>query len=101
VKAPQIEPHSASRRLRSSELFKLSPRDPAPFVVQRLRDEAHRFAIETHRARRKKEFVRTPLDEIPGVGPARKWALLLAFHPAALPTPRTAIGQQRAVFGRG
>ena len=61
------------------ESFKLSPRDPALFFVQRLRDEAHRFAIGTHRARRKKDFVRSPLDEIPGVGPARKRALLLAF----------------------
>ena len=45
-------------------------RDPALFFVQRLRDEAHRFAIGTHRARRKKEFVKSPLDEIPGIGPA-------------------------------
>ena len=64
------------------ESFKLSPRDPALFFVQRLRDEAHRFAIGTHRARRKKDFVRSPLDEIPGVGPARKRALLLAFGSA-------------------
>jgi excinuclease ABC subunit C len=64
------------------ESFKLSPRDPALFFVQRLRDEAHRFAIGTHRARRKKEFVKNPLDEIPGVGPARKRALLLAFGSA-------------------
>ena len=51
------------------EPFRLSPRDPALFFVQRLRDEAHRFAIGTHRARRKREFVKNPLDEIPGVGP--------------------------------
>ncbi len=64
------------------EPFRLSPRDPALFFVQRLRDEAHRFAIGTHRARRKKDFVKSPLDEIPGVGPARKRALLHAFGSA-------------------
>jgi excinuclease ABC subunit C len=57
-------------------------RDPALFYVQRLRDEAHRFAIGTHRAKRKKEFVKSPLDEIPGVGPRRKRALLNAFGTA-------------------
>ena len=64
------------------EPFKLSPRDPALFFVQRLRDEAHRFAIGTHRARRKKDFVKSPLDEIPGIGPSRKRALLHAFGSA-------------------
>ncbi|WGJ14704.1 excinuclease ABC subunit UvrC [Methylocapsa sp. D3K7] len=64
------------------EPFKLSPRDPALYFVQRLRDEAHRFAIGTHRARRKKEFTQSPLDEIPGIGPARKRALLHAFGTA-------------------
>ena len=64
------------------EPFRLPPRDPALFFVQRLRDEAHRFAIGTHRARRKNEFVKNPLDEIPGIGPARKRALLHAFGSA-------------------
>jgi excinuclease ABC subunit C len=64
------------------ESFRLAPRDPALFFIQRLRDEAHRFAIGTHRARRKKEFVKNPLDEIPGIGPARKRALLNAFGSA-------------------
>jgi excinuclease ABC subunit C len=64
------------------EPFRLSPRDPALFFIQRLRDEAHRFAVGTHRARRKKEFVKSPLDEIPGIGPSRKRALLLAFGSA-------------------
>lgn len=53
------------------EPFRLSPRDPALYFVQRLRDEAHRFAIGTHRARRKKDFTRSPLDEIAGIGPAQ------------------------------
>ena len=64
------------------EPFRLPPRDPALYFVQRLRDEAHRFAIGTHRAKRKKEFTKSPIDEIPGVGPARKRALLNAFGTA-------------------
>ncbi|MDX7951432.1 excinuclease ABC subunit UvrC [Lichenihabitans sp. Uapishka_5] len=62
--------------------FKLADRDPALYFVQRLRDEAHRFAIGTHRARRKKDITRSPLDEIGGIGPARKRALLHAFGTA-------------------
>lgn len=61
------------------EPFKLPPRDPALFFIQRLRDEAHRFAIGTHRAKRKRDITKNPLDEIPGIGPSRKRALLLHF----------------------
>lgn len=64
------------------EPFRLMPRDPALFFIERLRDEAHRFAIGTHRARRKREMAKNPLDEIAGVGPVRKRALLLAFGSA-------------------
>ena len=64
------------------EPFRLTPRDPALFFIERLRDEAHRFAIGTHRARRKREMAKNPLDEIPGIGPARKRALLFAFGSA-------------------
>jgi excinuclease ABC subunit C len=64
------------------EPFRLAPRDPALYFVQRLRDEAHRFAIGTHRAKRKKEFAKNPLDEIAGIGPSRKRALLQAFGTA-------------------
>ncbi|MDR3463720.1 MAG: excinuclease ABC subunit UvrC, partial [Beijerinckiaceae bacterium] len=64
------------------EPFRLAPRDPALYFTQRLRDEAHRFAIGTHRARRKKDFTKNPLDDIAGVGPARKRALLHAFGTA-------------------
>ena len=64
------------------EPFRLAPRDPALYFVQRLRDEAHRFAIGTHRARRKKAFTKSPLDEIGGIGPVRKRALLNAFGTA-------------------
>ena len=64
------------------DAFKLADRDPALYFVQRLRDEAHRFAIGTHRARRKKDLTRNPLDEISGIGPNRKRALLHAFGTA-------------------
>ncbi|WP_239015848.1 helix-hairpin-helix domain-containing protein, partial [Novacetimonas hansenii] len=50
--------------------------------LQRLRDEAHRFAITTHRAGRSKTLVKSELDDIPGVGPARKRALLNRFGSA-------------------
>jgi excinuclease ABC subunit C len=62
--------------------FMLEPKSPVLYYLQRLRDEAHRFAIGTHRARRKVEMARNPLDEIDGVGPARKRALLHAFGSA-------------------
>ena len=64
------------------EPFRLAPRDPALYFVERLRDEAHRFAIGAHRARRKAAFTKSPLDEIAGIGPARKRALLSAFGTA-------------------
>jgi excinuclease ABC subunit C len=62
--------------------FMLPERDPVLYFVQRLRDEAHRFAIGTHRARRKKDITRNPLDDIAGVGPTRKRALLRHFGTA-------------------
>jgi excinuclease ABC subunit C len=62
--------------------FRLPPRDPTLYFVQRLRDEAHRFAIGTHRAKRKREMTKSPLDEIAGIGPSRKRALLLHFGTA-------------------
>jgi excinuclease ABC subunit C len=62
--------------------FMLEPKDPVLYYLQRLRDEAHRFAIGSHRTRRKAEMVKNPLDEIEGVGPGRKRALLHAFGSA-------------------
>jgi excinuclease ABC subunit C len=62
--------------------FLLPPRDPALFFLQRLRDEAHRYAIGVHRAKRKKTLGANPIDEIPGVGAARKRALLNHFGSA-------------------
>lgn len=64
------------------EPFTLQPRDPVLYFVQRLRDEAHRFAIGSHRARRKADIARSPLDEIDGIGPTRKRALLRHFGTA-------------------
>ena len=60
----------------------LQPRDPVLYFVQRLRDEAHRFAIGSHRTRRRIDMARNPLDEIDGIGPTRKRALLRHFGTA-------------------
>jgi excinuclease ABC subunit C len=62
--------------------FMLEPKSPVLYYLQRLRDEAHRFAIGTHRVRRAMEMRRNPLDEIEGVGAAKKRALLHAFGSA-------------------
>jgi excinuclease ABC subunit C len=62
--------------------FQLPPRDPVLYYLQRLRDEAHRFAITTHRAGRSKALVTSELDEISGIGPGRKRSLLNHFGSA-------------------
>ena len=62
--------------------FALPHRDPTLYFLQRLRDEAHRFAIGTHRAKRAKTQMANPLDEIAGIGPSRKRALLAHFGSA-------------------
>jgi excinuclease ABC subunit C len=59
--------------------FKLPPRDPLLYFIERLRDEAHRFAIGSHRTRRKKGIREAGLQEVPGIGPTRKRALLRHF----------------------
>jgi excinuclease ABC subunit C len=64
------------------EPFMLEPRSPVLYYLQRLRDEAHRFAIGSHRTRRAMDLKKNPLDEIEGVGPSRKRALLHAFGSA-------------------
>ncbi len=78
--------------------FTLPPRDPVLYFIQRLRDEAHRFAIGSHRARRKKEMVKNPLDEISGIGPTRKRALLQHFGTAKA-VSRAAMSDLLAVDG--
>ncbi|WP_236632289.1 excinuclease ABC subunit UvrC [Caulobacter sp. BP25] len=62
--------------------FMLEPKSPVLYYLQRLRDEAHRFAIGAHRTRRSMDLKKNPLDEIEGVGPGRKKALLHAFGSA-------------------
>jgi excinuclease ABC subunit C len=72
--------------------------DPVLYFVQRLRDEAHRFAIGTHRAKRSKAVSASPLDEVPGVGAARKRALLAHFG-SAKAVSRAALADLKAVEG--
>jgi excinuclease ABC subunit C len=62
--------------------FTLPVNAPVMFYLQRLRDEAHRFAIGAHRAKRSKAITVSPLDEVPGIGPSRKKALLMHFGTA-------------------
>jgi len=78
--------------------FLLDPRDPVLYFLQRLRDEAHRFAIGTHRAKRTKALGRSPLDEIGGVGVRRKQALLHHFG-SARAVARAGLGELERVSG--
>ena len=78
--------------------FMLEARDPVLYYVQRLRDEVHRFAIGSHRAKRSKAIGVNPLDEIPGIGPGRKKALLHAFG-SAKAVSRASIGDLMRVEG--
>ncbi|MET3660070.1 excinuclease ABC subunit UvrC [Aquamicrobium ahrensii] len=84
--------------VRGKNPFTLPVRDPVLYFVQRLRDEAHRFAIGSHRARRKKVMVSSPLDEIIGIGPTRKRALLHHFGTAKA-VSRAAVEDLREVEG--
>lgn len=68
--------------LEGQKVFQLPPNDPVLYYLQRLRDEAHRFAVGAHRARRIKAIGESMLEEIPGIGAARKRALLRAFGSA-------------------
>ncbi|NAZ38107.1 excinuclease ABC subunit UvrC [Rubellimicrobium sp. CFH 75288] len=78
--------------------FALPRNDPVLYFVQRLRDEAHRFAIGTHRARRARSLLASPLDEIAGVGATRKRALLSHFG-SAKAVARAALADLKAVPG--
>ncbi|MCE8469222.1 excinuclease ABC subunit UvrC [Rhodovulum sulfidophilum] len=78
--------------------FALRHNDPVLYFVQRLRDEAHRFAIGTHRAKRAKAMGATPLDEVPGVGATRKRALLTHFG-SAKAVSRAGLADLKAVEG--
>jgi excinuclease ABC subunit C len=78
--------------------FALKRNDPVLYFVQRLRDEAHRFAIGTHRAKRAKAIGATPLDDVPGVGATRKRALLAHFG-SAKAVSRADLADLKAVDG--
>ena len=78
--------------------FSLEPRDPVLYFLQRLRDEAHRFAIGGHRAKRSRAIVRSALDEVPGIGPTRKKALLMHFGSAQAVT-RAGLADLEAAAG--
>lgn len=91
--------HGKEEFHRIGKSVKALPRnDPVLYFIQRLRDEAHRFAIGTHRAKRAKAMGATPLDEVPGVGAARKRALLAHFG-SAKAVSRAALADLRAVDG--
>ena len=79
-------------------VFALPFRSPALYFVQRMRDEAHRFAIGAHRAKRAKAVGATPLDEVPGIGPGRKRALLAHFG-SAKAVSRAGLSDLKAVDG--
>lgn len=83
---------------RGQRPFALQRNDPVLYFIQRLRDEAHRFAIGTHRAKRAKAQGTTPLDEVPGVGASRKRALLQHFG-SAKAVSRAGLDDLKAVDG--
>jgi excinuclease ABC subunit C len=79
AKGPDRDAGRETFFLPGRDSFKLPPRDPVLYFVERLRDEAHRFAIGSHRARRKRDLREAGLQEIAGIGPSRKRALLHHF----------------------
>jgi len=79
AKGPDRDAGNETFYLTDKPAVKLPPRDPLLYFIQRLRDEAHRFAIGSHRTRRKKDIREAGLQEIPGIGPTRKRALLHHF----------------------
>lgn len=78
--------------------FALRRGDPVLYFIQRMRDEAHRFAIGAHRAKRSKAVGATPLDDVPGVGATRKRALLAHFG-SAKAVSRADLADLKAVDG--
>ncbi|HEX3810636.1 MAG TPA: excinuclease ABC subunit UvrC [Rhizomicrobium sp.] len=84
--------------MKGREPFRLDPRSPVLYYLQRLRDEAHRFAIGSHRKKRSKAIGANPLDEIGGVGAARKRALLQHFG-SAKAVSAASLGDLAAVTG--
>ena len=81
-KGPDRNAGRETFHLPDGRMVNLPPNSPVLFYLQRLRDEAHRFAIGAHRTRRAKAVGHSSLDDVPGIGPARKKALLLHFGTA-------------------
>ncbi len=79
AKGPDRDAGMETFFLPGREPFKLKPRDPVLYFVERLRDEAHRFVVGSHRVRRRRDIREAGLQEIPGIGPTRKRALLHHF----------------------
>jgi excinuclease ABC subunit C len=79
AKGPDRDAGRETLFMPGKEPLKLEPRDPVLYFIQRLRDEAHRFVIGSHRRLRKKDIREAGLQEIPGIGPSRKRALLHHF----------------------
>jgi excinuclease ABC subunit C len=79
AKGPDRDAGRETLFMPNREAIKLEPRDPVLYFIQRLRDEAHRFVIGSHRKLRKKDIREAGLQEIPGIGPSRKRALLHHF----------------------
>ncbi len=79
AKGPERDAGRETFYLPGRDPLRLRPRDPVLYFVERLRDEAHRFAVGSHRQRRKRDIREAGLQEIPGIGPARKRALLRHF----------------------
>jgi excinuclease ABC subunit C len=98
AKGPDRDAGREKFHMEGRDSFMLPQRDAVLYFVQRLRDEAHRFAIGTHRAKRKQEMIGNPLDEEPGIGPTRKRALLHHFGTAKA-VARAALSDLMSVDG--
>jgi len=79
AKGPERDAGNETFHMHGRASFKLPPRDPVLYFVERLRDEAHRFAVGSHRQRRRRDLREAGLREIPGIGPMRRRALLHHF----------------------
>jgi excinuclease ABC subunit C len=98
AKGPERDAGRERFFLPGREPFSLEPKDPVLYFLQRLRDEAHRFAIGAHRAKRSRQIAQSPLDEIPGIGARRKRALLMHFG-SARAVARAGVADLQAVEG--
>ncbi|HFB98496.1 MAG TPA: excinuclease ABC subunit C, partial [Bryobacterales bacterium] len=97
-KGPERNAGNEVFHLADGRTLHLDRRSPVLYYLQRLRDEAHRFAIGSHRVRRSREARGNPLDAIPGIGAARKRALLAAFG-SARAVARAEVSELAAVEG--